>query len=462
MTDGREEMPLRKSTPDPTPDATLAGAVSSGDFERLVSIIRGLHAGEVARTVSRLPLDLQARMLELLGPDEAARVLGLFEDEQAAEIIERLPADGAAAIIGELPSNDGADLLSELDAQQAETILRVMDPATAVGVRTLATYEPHAAGGLMITEVLAYDERTTVGEVVADLRAHADTYADFSIQYIYVVGPKRELVGVLKLRDLLLGPPGTRLRRVMISDPITVDHLAELDQIRDLFDRHPFLGLPVVKNGILLGLVRRAAVEEALKQRNAQTFRLVQGIVGGEEFRTMPLVRRSARRLSWLSVNIGLNVVAAGVIVLFEDTLSRVIALAAFLPIISDMSGCSGNQAVAVSMRELALGLIEPREVGRVWVKEVSVGLVNGLALGTLLGLVAWLWRGNGYLGLVVGGALALNTVVAVSIGGSIPLLLKRLGFDPALASGPILTTVTDMCGFLFALGFATWMLHLL
>ena len=455
-------MPFTETNTAAAPDITLARAVSAGDLERLVSIIHGFPAGEVIRTVSRLPLDLQARMLELLEPDEAARILGLFEDEQAAEIIGRLPADGAAAIISELPSDDGADLLSEFEPARAETILELMDPATAAGVRTLVRYDAHVAGGLMITEVLAYDERTTVGDVVADLRAHADTYSDFSIQYIYVVGPSRELVGVLKLRDLLLSRPDTRLLRVMIADPITVDHLAELNEIRDLFDRYPFLGLPVVKNRTLLGLVRRAAVEEALKQRNAQHFRLVQGIVGGEEFRTMPLMRRSTRRLSWLSVNIGLNVIAAGVIVLFEDTLSQVIALAAFLPIISDMSGCSGNQAVAVSMRELALGLVDPREVGRVWFKEVIVGLVNGLALGTLLGLVAWLWRGNGYLGLVVGSALALNTVVAVSIGGSIPLVLKRLGFDPALASGPILTTVTDMCGFLFALGFATWMLHLL
>jgi len=440
----------------------IVHAVATNDRQRLVSIIHGLPTSDVVRTVSRLPLDHQVRMLELLGPDDAVRILGLFEDEQAAEIIARLPSECAAAIVSELPSNDGADLLSELEPKHAEAILEVMDPATAAGVRTLATYDGHVAGGLMITEVLAYDEHTTVGEVVADLRAHADTYSDFSIQYIYVIGRTRKLVGVLKLRDLLLGRPDTQLRQVMIAKPITVDHLAELNEIRDLFDRYPFLGLPVVKDGTLLGLVRRAAVEEALKQRNAHHFRLVQGIVGGEELRTMPLARRSTRRLSWLSVNIALNVVAASVIVLFEDTLARVIALAAFLPIISDMSGCSGNQAVAVSMRELALGLVEPREVRRVWVKEVTVGLVNGLVLGLLLGTVAWLWRGNAYLGLVVGGALALNTVVAVSIGGSIPLVLKRLGFDPALASGPILTTVTDMCGFLFTLGFATWMLHLL
>jgi magnesium transporter len=136
-----------------------------------------------------------------------------------------------------------------------------------------------------------------------------------------------------------------------------------------------------------------------------------------------------------------------------------VIALAVFLPIISDMSGCSGNQAVAVSMRELSLGLVRPLDAFRVWLKEIGVGLINGLVLGLLLGTAAWIWKGNTALGLVVATAMALNTVVAVSIGGTVPLLLKRLKFDPALASGPILTTITDMCGFFFVLSFATLML---
>ncbi|NNK33873.1 MAG: magnesium transporter, partial [Xanthomonadales bacterium] len=168
---------------------------------------------------------------------------------------------------------------------------------------------------------------------------------------------------------------------------------------------------------------------------------------------------RSRRRLSWLSANIGLNIIAASVIAVYEDTLSAVIALAVFLPIVSDMSGCSGNQAVAVSMRELTLGAAEPRDVARVWGKEVSVGLINGSVLGLLLGLAAWAWKGNPLLGMVVGAALALNTVLAVSIGGTVPLLLKRFGVDPAVASGPLLTTITDMCGFFLVLSLASMVL---
>ncbi|MBK8504938.1 MAG: magnesium transporter [Saprospiraceae bacterium] len=181
-----------------------------------------------------------------------------------------------------------------------------------------------------------------------------------------------------------------------------------------------------------------------------------QGIVGGEELRTMPLLERAKNRLSWLSINILLNMIAASVIAFHQDTLTSVIALAVFLPIISDMSGCSGNQAVAVSMRELSIGAVKSGEVIRVWLQEIGVGVINGLALGLLIGLAAFLWKGSLMLGIVVGGALAVNTVVAVSLGGTVPLLLKHRGIDPALASGPILTTVTDMVGFFLALTFAS------
>jgi magnesium transporter len=170
----------------------------------------------------------------------------------------------------------------------------------------------------------------------------------------------------------------------------------------------------------------------------------------------MSLTTRSRRRLSWLSINILLNIAAASVIAYFQDTLSAVVALAVFLPIVSDMSGCSGNQAVAVSMRELSLAIVQPRDLLRVWLKEAAVGLMNGAALGVLLGLVAYLWLGNVLLGVIVGIALGFNTLIAVSIGGTVPLLLKGLRIDPAVASGPVLTTVTDMCGFLLVLGLAT------
>jgi magnesium transporter len=236
-----------------------------------------------------------------------------------------------------------------------------------------------------------------------------------------------------------------------------------LEELAEVFARKKFFGLPVVDtNGRLLGVVPSASVEHETAEEQAEMFLQSSGIVNGEELRSMPLWKRSSRRLSWLSVNIFFNIIAASVIAAYQGTLEQVIALAVFLPIISDMSGCSGNQAVAVSLRELSLGLIKPSEILRVWLKEIGVGFINGAALGLILGAAAFLWKQNIYLGLVVALAMSLNTVIAVSIGGVVPLIIKLFKADPALASGPILTTVTDMCGFFLVLSFATFMLSYL
>jgi magnesium transporter len=343
---------------------------------------------------------------------------------------------------------------------EAAAILGELDPGDAGRIRRLAEYDDEVAGGLMRTEFVAFDREATVADVILDLRANAGAYADYDVQYAYVLDAERRLVGVLRLRDLLLSPDDARLDGLMVADPVSVRDTTDLDTLADIYERASFLALPVVDaDGELLGVLRRFAVEAALAERSEASHLKSQGIVGGEELRTMPLLRRSRRRLAWLSVNVVLNVVAASVIAMFEETLSAVIALAFFLPIISDMSGCSGSQAVAVSIRELTLGLVRPHELLWVWVREITVGMINGAVLGALVGVVAWMWRGDPDLGLVVGAALAANTMVAVSIGGAIPLLLKRFGVDPALASGPVLTTVTDICGFFFVLGLATLML---
>jgi len=296
-----------------------------------------------------------------------------------------------------------------------------------------------------------------VGQVVDDFLNHADAYRDYQVQYTYVVDANDRLIGVLRLRDLLLSGRDRRLKDIMIPRPIAVNHHTTLDELYEFFQGNQFVGVPVVDDdGHLLGVVQRADVDYAWLERADRAMLKRQGIVSGEEIRSMPLLYRARARLSWLSINIVLNLMAASVISYFESTLARAIALAAFLPIISDMSGCSGNQAVGVSIRELTLGLIQPRDVLRVWLKEISVGLINGVAVGLLLGFVAFAWKGSPVLGIVVGVALMLNTMVAVSIGGLIPLILRRFGKDPAMASGPLLTTVTDMCGFFLVLSLAT------
>ena len=432
----------------------------SGDGKELGAFVESLSPADAARAMAHLDIDDQNRVLETLPAGEAAHLIEDLPDAQAADLIEHLAAPVAAAIIEHLPSDERADLIGDLHDTEAEAILSEMSPQSAQSVRDLARFDENTAGGLMVTEFLRFNDDSTVGDVVDELRRGAETYADYDIQYAYVVDRDDRLVGVLRLRDLLLTPNRSRLDSIMVPDPARISAHAVLDEIADHFERIGFLALPVVdEQSRLVGLVHRAALAEALSERAEADHMKAKGIVGGEELRTMPLLRRSRRRLSWLSVNIVLNVIAASVIAVFEDTLASVIALAFFLPIISDMSGCSGNQAVAVSIRELTLGLVRPVDLMYVWLKEIGVGILNGAVLGAIIGLVAFIWKGNEYLGFVVGAALAANTVVAVSIGGLVPLVLKRFNLDPALASGPVLTTITDICGFFFTLGFATVLL---
>ncbi|MDY7108469.1 MAG: magnesium transporter [Planctomycetota bacterium] len=450
MTEPRETRPWEE----------LEEMAERGDARGLEACFRELSAVEAARAMSRLAPQIRGRVLATLAPPEAAELMEAIPDPQAADVLAELPAARAAAILHEMPGHEQADLISELGGEQAEEVLSAMDPAEAGEARRLAAFDSDVAGGLMITQYLAYRQSAPIEEVVGDLRRGVERYSDYDVQYVYVVSAAGALTGVLPLRDVLLARPGRSVAELMIPDPLAVDEQTSLDELGAFFDRHNFIGVPVTDAaGRLVGVVRRHDVNEARAGRAGSDYLKALGIVGGEELRSMPLLRRCRRRLSWLSINIVLNIIAASVIAAYQETLAAVIALAVFLPIISDMSGCSGNQAVAVSMRELTLGLIRPSEAVRTWLKEVTVGLINGLVLGLLLGLAAYAWRGNAWLGLVVGAAMALNTIVAVSIGGVVPLLLKRLRFDPALASGPILTTVTDMCGFFLVLSFATLML---
>jgi len=426
------------------------------ESEELARILENSPSRDVIHLIGHLSRDEQIELFTLLSPENAAEVMEEIPEVQAVGIIEDMEAGDAAAILNEMESDDQADLIMELDDSDAQAILEEMEPSEAESVRRLLSYEYDTAGGMMHTEYFSFFEGQTVKEVTEDLRRHADKYQHYQLKYMFVTTPDNVLKGVLQMQDLLLAQMGAPLSAIKIKEVFSVNHLASLDDLIEFFHRNDLFGVPVIDDDRkLVGVILRRDILEAKTERVTQEHLESQGIIGGDELRTMPVLLRARRRLSWLSVNILLNIIAASVIAYHQDVLTSVIALAVFLPIISDMSGCSGNQAVAVSMRELSIGVVEPKEILRVWWQEISVGLINGIVLGTLIGLAAFLWKGNIYLGMVVGGALALNTMLAVSLGGTVPLILKSFDIDPALASGPILTTVTDMVGFFLTLTFA-------
>lgn len=431
--------------------------IQAGDKALLVEFLDTIGSGEVARAISRLEEDERHQLFQVLGPEAGANLINELPEEQAADLIEELPQQAAAELVEELDSDDQADILGAMEDEDAEEILQRMDPEEALEARQLMSYDPHTAGGLMMTEFLSFPASWRIRDILADLEKNAEIYSHYQILYGYVIDKDGALLGILRFRDLLLSPKDTPVTQIMIGEAILVQVSTSLEDLEDIFDRHDFFAVPVVdESRVLIGIIRRADVREALESRAEKTFLLSSGILGGEEFRTMPLQERSTRRLAILSINIALNIMSASVIAIYQDTLSQVIALAVFLPIISDLSGCSGNQAIAVSIRELSLGLLRPKDFTRVFIKESWVGLINGLALGALLGLVAYIWKGNIWLGGVVGLSLFLNTMLSVVIGGCVPLLLKKMKLDPAIASSPLLTTITDVCGFFFVLSFAS------
>jgi len=453
---------MSQDTFKPDPDK-LALLIERDAATTLADVLKEMEPADRSLAVSRLETETRARLLEILSPEDAATIFRPMPEDQARESLELLPPDGAARILEQLPSAMQADALDTVEARTAEAILGEMAPEAASELRALCAYESDEAGGVMITEYLEARDEQTVGEFVDDLQRNAELYRNYEVQYAYVVDTRERLRGVLVMRDLLLSPRGKRIADLAHRDPLRLDHHARLPELQAFFAEYTLVGVPIVnENDQLLGVVRRTDVQEAVARENVGIYLESQGIIGGEELRSMPLPLRTRRRLSWLSINIVLNFIAASVIAWKRDVLEELIALAVFLPIISDMSGCSGNQAVAVSIRELTLGLVRPNELARVLSKEVLLGLLNGVILGALIGIAAGLYGSNPWLGCVVGGALAVNTVIAVTVGGSIPLLLKRCGRDPALASGPILTTVTDMCGFFLTLSLAAWAMPLL
>ena len=440
----------------------LRDFLAEDDSQGLNNYLSALTGEESLRAVMRLEPEEQQSIMARLSPESAAEFIEYIPTEPAADLLGELSPEVAASIVSEMDSDDQADVLAELEEEDLEEILRYMDEREAGEARQLLAYDEDVAGGLMMTEYFSYPKAFRTGAVLQDLARREEEYELHNVHYIYVTARGRKLLGVALIRDIVFAAPETRLTEI-VRPALTVRDKTPLDELENLFDEHNFTAVPVVdEEDRMLGVVRRRAVYDAVAERAESDHMKSQGIVGGEELRSMPTQLRSRRRLSWLSINIVLNLIAASVIAQYQDVLSAVIVLAVFLPIISDMSGCSGNQAVAVSMRELSLGVIKPSDFYYVWRKEAIVGLINGSVLGLLIAGVAWAWQGNPWLGLVVGLALAINTLIAVSIGGTVPVMLKAFNVDPAVASGPILTTVTDMCGFFLLLATASLMLPLL
>lgn len=403
--------------------------------------LEGLGEEEAAGLVKGLPPHAAASCLERVRPAFAAELLGLLPAESAADLLVRMGPDHAADAVRALPESARPGLVDALPPELRREILDTL------------SYPEDSAGRLMRTDFLSFVKDVKVREVVSRLRQLAHKGVQ---NYVYVVSPEKKLLGVLNMRDLLLASPEAPIESIMRQDVFSVAAFTDREELIHLMGQRNFLSVPVLDaQGRLIGAVKTEDLLETSQEEATEDVQMMFG-ASAEERAFSPLRFKIARRLPWLNVNLVTAFAAAGVVAHFEDLIGRVAVLAVFLPIIAGQGGNAGIQSLAVVLRGLVIREVRPRDAWPLLCAEIGVALVNGLAIGVVTAVAAWLWRGNAALGLVVGLAMLVNMLAAGLAGAGIPLLMKRWGFDPAQSSGIFLTTVTDVIGFFAFLGFAS------
>jgi magnesium transporter len=412
-------------------------------------------AADLADQLERLPEDEARELFHQLTPAQAAAVVAELEASDAANLIEVWPDGRVAACLDLLPRTVATDLIGILPAARRANILAALPPEKAAVLSTLLRYPPESAGGIMDTRFVAVRAEETTEASLARVRAAQLRPAD-DISYIYVTDDARKLVGVVSLRDLVFSPISRRTREVMNSDVRFLRVTDDQEEIARLIRHKNFLGFPVVdEQQRLVGVVRIRDAIRVAQTEATEDMQLMVGLSGEERIWTR-WNSAIAKRLPWLGVNMFTTLLAAAVVSFYEETIARWAALVVFLPMISAVGGNAGMQALTVVVRGLALGDVAPGDAMRAVRKELAIGLANGVALGCLIGLLAFGWKGSLILGVISGAAMLLNQMVGTLSGVAVPFGLRKCGIDPALASSIFVTTLTDMIGFLIFLGLAT------
>jgi magnesium transporter len=427
-------------------------ALAQGDWNQAVALVEALRPPDQADLFGELPPTEQDQLLPHLDLEDSADILEELEEEEAAEIAARLEAEDLARILDEMEPDEAADLLGDIPPEQATEALAAMEGPEEV--RPLLVHPDESAGGLMTSARIMLHKEMTVEGAIAYLRAVAPESED--VYYLFVVDEEVRLVGVVSLRQMVVVPPWTRVEEIMDPDVIHVRADADREEATRLMARYDLLALPVVDQAHrLLGLITHDDLVKVLEEEATEDiYRL--GGVPEESPPDVPIPAALRTRLPWLVLNLGTALASAAVLSLFEGTIARVAVLAAFFPIVAGVSGSAGTQTLTVTVRGLALGELDPRDGLRALIREMFIGLVNGITVGGLIGLIALLWKGTPMLGVIVGLATLLNLFGAGIAGALIPLAMQILRIDPALASPILVTTITDTCGYFIYLGLAT------
>jgi magnesium transporter len=406
-----------------------------------------------------------ARVLERLGPEEAWEALRLFDEslrpaviegfnsDYAARVLLEAPSEDSTEIVKELPSEVTADLLEYFPEEDKQELLEELSDLHAEEIEELSEYEEDTAGSIMSPEFVALREGADVDDALTRLRRMA--LLGQNVNYVYVLNDEDQLTGVLVMRDLVLSPSDTLLRDIMVKNVLRVYTSTLLTDVVDLLEERRLLAAPVVDDDEQLkGVISATQLVSELQEEGFEDAQKMFG-AGEDESALSTSFFSIRKRFPWLTVNLGTAFLASLVIALFDDLIAQITILATFMPIVAGQGGNSGAQALAVTLRSLALEEIDAKQPRRVLLKEATVGLINGVLMGLLAGAIAALVTGKPTLGIVIFLAMITNLVAAGVSGAGIPIVMQRLGQDPAQSSNILLTTVTDCIGYAAFLGMA-------
>jgi len=415
-------------------------------------------------------------------PADIAEVLGDLSQDQATDLVHHLFLSQAAAEpLGEMDADDSAELVAQLDRKEASVILARMDPDDAVDVllelpeevqqellsrlsrsdarvlTELLAYPPDSAGGLMSPEVVPLSLSMSVQEAVDHLRQRVQEAE--TVYYAYAVDEDNRLIGVLSLRDMALADPNCTLHDLVIRDAVSVPVDTDAEDVAHIFDKYNYLALPVVDHeNKLLGVITIDDVIDVIREEATEDIYGLAGVPSEEGVDTT--WSESLRlRLPWLYIRLLTALAAAAVVGVFEDTIAKVAALAVLMGIIAGQAGSAGMQTVTIITRGMALRELDRNEGWKLLGKETLLGIANGVLIGATVGLITYLWKGQFLMGLAVFLAMTVNMIIAGACGVALPLLVRKLGKDPALVSGIFLTTITDVLGFGLMFIIAIWLL---
>ena len=426
--------------------------LASKSLDRVHDLLSEMHPSEVADFLESLPGKSRERIWNLIDFENEGDVLAHLQDAVRSDLLEQMHPHEVAEATKDLETDDVADIIQDLPEDVQDTVLRSMDEQNRLRLASVLSYPEDTAGGLMNTDVIPIRADVTLEVVIRYLRLLENIPE--KTDNLMVVDRENQYLGVLPVLDILIGEPDESVGELMIEEAgISADLSA--NEVAKVFEQRDWISAAVIdEQGVLLGRITVDDVVDVIQDEAEQTVRSMAGL--GDDDMFAPILTSTRRRAVWLGINLATAFLGAWVIGRFEDTIQQLVALAVLMPIVAGMGGVAGSQTLTIAIRGIALGQLGKSNARALMLKEIAVGLLNGLMWACVVAVIVVFWFGDTSLGLIIGLAMIVNLLVAALAGAVIPLGLKRYGIDPAIAGGVLLTTVTDVVGFMTFLGLAS------